>query len=58
MNFNKTSLGVAGELLEWSKVNYLESEEVGVDQEKSREETSMKKIHTHKMRGKNTQNNF
>ena len=42
MNFNKTSLGVGGELPgelpEWSKVNYLESEEVGVDQKKSREE--------------------
>lgn len=50
MNFNKTSLGVAGELPEWSKVNYLESEEVGVYQKKSREEErgNKHKQNTHK----------
>ena len=42
--------GGGGELPEWSKVNYLESDEVGVDQKKSREEErgNKHKQNTHK----------
>ena len=51
MNFNKTSLGVGvgvggGELPEWSKVNYLESDEVGVDQKKKQRGRKRKQAQT------------
>ena len=51
--------GGGGELPEWSKVNYLESDEVGVDQkkkaERKKEETSTNKIHTNKNQEKTHQ---